>query len=174
MYKESISKILNTSNVGVSRLASASSPNMQARMGETLYRALSRGLRGGKVGLDNVLLLRRESLLSRYGRNCLTTSVIFGLTLLLGSLGSKDGPCLTDLGSKVRPLLVCCLVPLVDGSIVKKEVIARLETGLQGGWRIWEWNLRTSLMYKAKHPWLRYQKKLERLCDSLNRQWNCP
>jgi hypothetical protein len=40
---------------------------------------------------------------------------------------------LIDLESDQRPLFVCLLVPLVDGSIVKKEVIIQVEIGLGGG-----------------------------------------
>jgi hypothetical protein len=38
-----------------------------------------------------------------------------------------------DLELEARLLSVCCLVPLVDGSVIKKEVILLVEDGIGGG-----------------------------------------
>jgi hypothetical protein len=66
----------------------------------------------------------------------------------------------SDLKSKSRLLLVCHLFPLADGSTVEKEAILCMGVGL-GGQRVWERRLRASYMYKGKHLWLGYLKKLE-------------
>lgn len=73
-----------------------------------------------------------------------------------------------------RLLLVCLLVPLANGSIVKKEVTLLVEVGLGGGQRVWEQSLRAACMYKARHLWSGYLKKLERARVSVNTQWNRP
>jgi len=52
-----------------------------------------------------------------------------------------------ELGFKL--LLVCLLVPLINGNNVKKEA------GLGGNWMVWEWSLRAF--------WSGYLKKLERV-----------
>jgi hypothetical protein len=46
-------------------------------------------------------------------------------------------------------LSVFLLVPLADRSTIKKEVILGVKVGLGCGCRVWEQNLRTSLMFNV-------------------------
>lgn len=53
-------------------------------------------------------------------------------TTVIGVLGSRDGSLHPlSFGITINTLLICCLVALVDGSIIKHDVMALVEVGLK-------------------------------------------
>jgi hypothetical protein len=80
---------------------------------------------------------------------------------------------LTDLEIEVVYLLFARLLVLLYVSTRKKDVIILGVSRGVGGFNIDDGNLESFLMYKAKHRWFEYLKKMEReFWDSLRRQWN--
>ena len=81
-----------------------------------------------------------------------------------------------DLVLETRSPSICFLVPLVNGSTMKKKVIHYVKGGpiCECGRRMEERSQRTSCKYKAKHIWSGYFKKLARVWSSLKRQLEPP